>query len=166
MLYLVLYLIGGLFAAFLFMSGVASCEHKKVQSLETSIKANQIEAERILAQKVAENSAKEAADKAFAITLQGDYDAKIRSIAAANRVIRLRDPGGQSCPGSGSPAAANTDIPKEPAPVGQELSRVASDFLYAEAMRADQIRVWAQGCNAYVNKPSVREQVNKLRGIK
>ena len=150
---MIVYVFAALFAAFLVASGVASCEHKTIVSLEAGIEANKLEAKRILESETARVAAKEAADKRFSITLQGDYDAKLKTLSADYKrdLARLRDPGRDrgACPTSG--AGSGAIAPASAADAGL-LSAEATAFLYSEARRADEMRLWAQSCYDFVNK--------------
>ena len=151
-----IYLFGLLFAALVAMSTVASCEHKKVQTLTTQIEANKIEAKRQL-------EAAKAQGQADAVSSQKDYDDALKTLSDRNKLYagQLRDPGRRnSCPSAASTVAG---IPEEPA-TGSELSPEAIQFLRGEAIRADTAATYAAECRKHALKPSVREQVNALRG--
>lgn len=149
---MIFYAFAALLVAFLAASGVASCEHKTIVSLEASIEANKIEAQRILASEIAKNAVKEAADKKFSATVKENYDVQLKKLTTRPPVMqRLHDPGRDSGGCSGSAPGARTSTSTSPA-VESELSRSATDFLYSEARRADEIRIWAQSCYNFVNK--------------
>ena len=158
-----LYLFGALVAALLIVSGVASCEHKTIVSLEAGIAANKIEAKRLLDAKVAENLKREAEDKAFSITIQGDYERKLKSLSDSNRtyVGQLRDPGRNSSSCTGSQASANTGVSQN-SPTGTALSDSFGVFLRGEADRADFAAIYATECRKVALRPSIREQVKEL----
>ena len=152
---MIAYLLMGLTAAFLIASGVASCEHKKVGTLTAQIKADKIEAGRLLeqAKKEGELNAKNA---------QKDYD---EALAAARRRAgtytgKLRDPAGKGCnPAPGAGAA----VPQGAAP-GSELSDEAGNFLRNEADRADEAAIYALKCQQFATKPSILQSLEALKG--
>lgn len=149
-----LYVVGILLAAILTLGGVASCEHKKVQALETQIEANKIEAERLLTQAKAQG-------KADAIASQKDFEDALKTLSDRNKYYagKLRDPGRTgSCPSPGSPANVPAD-----APTGSELSDEAGSFLRGEADRADLAATYAEKCRVHATKPTIRSQVEALR---
>lgn len=141
-----IYLIGGLFVALLLATGVASCEHKTIVSLEASIEANKIEAKRILADQTAKVAAKEKSDKEFSIRLQGDYDASLKKLSDTNRayVGKLRDPWNSGACARSETGPA-TGVFKD-ASTGAELSDALGKLLRSEADRADIAATYAAKC--------------------
>ena len=170
-----LYVFGAMFAVILALGGVASCEHKRANTLEIGIEANKAQAKLILDAETAKVAAKEKADKEFSVNIQADYDQSLKDLAAKyqRELGRLRDPGrnGGACAPSGS--GANPGKPNETADAGQ-LSTEASTFLYGEAKRADELRLWANTCYKFVNqkpeeakpepKPTLTERIKKAWG--
>ena len=151
--FLIAYLILGLFAVLLAVSGFASCEFKKVASLEAGIEANKLEAGRLLADETAKVEAEKKTNKEFSIAKQVDYEQSLKDLDGKYKrdLARLRDPGrnGGTCPQSG--AGANSTAPTSAADTGF-ISAEATAFLYSEARRADELRTWAQSCYTFVNK--------------
>ena len=111
------------------------------------------EAAALLASETAKNAAASQAWTDYAKGLTNDHAKDVADLnkRLANRV-RLTDPGRRpsgSCPAG---EKGSTGIPEKAPGLGAELSGIATDFLYAEAGRADAIRIWAKGCAAYINK--------------
>jgi hypothetical protein len=156
----VTYLFIALIAISLSLGSVASCEHRKVQTLTTEIAANKLEAKRIFDAETAKNAEISRQWAEYARKADDDYTKTIADIRARGnsaRGVRLYDAGcGQS--GSGSPAGdKGAGDTKDAAPTGQ-LSDRTTQFLVAQATRADEVHAYAVTCFNYV-KPSIRESV-------
>lgn len=151
-----------LIAGGLFSSGwLTGCNYGSRELSEFKAKANAL-----LESTKSQNAAKEAHDKQIAKESSDKYIADINKInldlAAALKRPRLRDPysrtvaSAQACASAIAPQAeaSTANIPEKPTGLQQqsvELSQEFSDFLIAEASRADELAVWANSCWAFVN---------------
>lgn len=101
----------------------------------------------------------------YARSSENDYEKKIAAIRNTSVGNGLYDPGTRRWQSSNCPTAGsnNPPTPKETAD-STRLSGSAEQFLYAQAKRADEVAEYAMSCFEFVNRPTVKEQVNKLRG--
>lgn len=152
-----LYILGALVAALMFVSGFASCEYKEVIKL----KSEKIAAQSLFDERLKQNAVKEREDADFMKTIQGDFDEKLKSLVDANRAFagKLRDPFRGSCPGS--QASSSPGVSQNPSP-GSELSDSFTGFLRGEAARADFTAVYATECRKVALRPTIRDQVKEL----
>ena len=137
------------------MTGLYSCERKEVISLTASIQANKTEAKRILDDRIAANTKREAADKEFSIGVQRDYDNALKTLSATNTAYagKLRDPGRNRSACPGAKESPVTSVPQSPS-TGSELSETFGKFLRGEADRADLAAIYAAECR----KVAIKDQ--------
>lgn len=154
-----IYVFGIMLAAILALGGVASCEHKKVISLEASIQANKIVAKQIFDAETAKNTALSKQWAEYARKADDDYAKQVADIRARGnsaRGVRLYDAG---CGQGGASAAAggkDTGEPQSAATAGQ-LSDRTTQFLVAQATRADEVHAYAVTCHEYVKSRTIRQ---------
>jgi hypothetical protein len=124
----------------------------KVNTLEAGVIAQKEQARLVLEHETAK--IKQAEQRAIEINAELDkaHEQDIQTINSYHERlagIKLRDPGGESCPDTVRKNNV-TGNPKAAAETGRELSRELADFLRGEARRADEIAAYAKECGAYV----------------
>lgn len=126
-----------------------------------AIEKQKVEAKALLDSEIAKNTALEKQWVEYARKADDDYAkqiADIRNRGNAARGVRLYGCGQDS--GSPAPAGKDAGSPQD-APTAGQLSARTTEFLVAQATRADEVHAYALTCHEYVKSRSIRQS---LRG--
>ena len=127
----------------------------------TAIVKQKEEAAAQLSEKINENARREEADRQRAITNQKDYDAilsdyqkRLADADAKRRADGLRfnvERRGVCGDSAGSQASASAGATQD-VPLEIRIPDATANALFTLAIEADELRVWAKSCHAFVNQ--------------
>ena len=127
------------------------------------IEIQKAQAKALLDSEIAKNTALSKQWAEYARKADDDYAKQIADIRARGnsaRGVRLYDAGGCGQGSSTHSSGKDTGEPKDASTAGQ-LSDRTTEFLVAQATRADEVHAYAVTCHEYVKSRSIRQS---LRG--
>jgi len=139
------------------LGGVASCEHRKVQTLQAEKKAIQEESDRLIKARSEENKKALEGYIQYARESDTDYEKRIAALRAAAKSGSVFNDKG--CPAGGQSTAGSAGTSEKPS-AGQGTVSTTREVALGEVEVSKVLGwyVYAESCYNYV-KPSIRESV-------